>query len=65
MVVVGQAITDPISGPSFDFTFTIGPELDNIAHAVWLYYTIFCTGPRTHSSALSQFWSCCENLKVH
>ena len=25
---VGQAITDPISGPSFDFTFTIGPELD-------------------------------------
>ena len=28
MVVVGQPITDPISGPSFDFTFTIGPELD-------------------------------------
>ena len=27
--MVGQAITDPISGPSFDFTFTIGPELDN------------------------------------
>ena len=27
--VVGQPITDPISGPSFDFTFTIGPELDN------------------------------------
>ena len=27
---VGQAITDPISGPSFDFwLFTIGPELDN------------------------------------
>ena len=26
---LGQAITDPISGPSFDFTFTIGPELDN------------------------------------
>ena len=26
---MGQAITDPISGPSFDFTFTIGPELDN------------------------------------
>ena len=26
---VGQPITDPISGPSFDFTFTIGPELDN------------------------------------
>ena len=26
---VGQAITNPISGPSFDFTFTIGPELDN------------------------------------
>ena len=25
---VGQAITNPISGPSFDFTFTIGPELD-------------------------------------
>ena len=24
-----QPITDPISGPSFDFTFTIGPELDN------------------------------------
>ena len=23
-----QAITNPISGPSFDFTFTIGPELD-------------------------------------
>ena len=22
--------TDPISEPSFDFTFTIGPELDNI-----------------------------------
>ena len=28
VVVVGQAITDPISAPSFDFTFTIGPELD-------------------------------------
>ena len=27
---VGQAITDPISGPSFVFTFTIGPELDKI-----------------------------------
>ena len=25
-----QAITNPISGPSFDFTFTIGPELDNL-----------------------------------
>ena len=25
---VGQPNTDPISGPSFDFTFTIGPELD-------------------------------------
>ena len=22
-------VTDPISGPSFDFTFTLGPELDN------------------------------------
>ena len=29
VVVVGQPITDPISGPSFDFTLTIGPELDN------------------------------------
>ena len=29
VVVVGQPITDPISGPTFDFTFTIGPELDN------------------------------------
>ena len=29
VVVVDQPITDPISGPSFDFTFTIGPELDN------------------------------------
>ena len=28
VVVVGQAITDLTSGPSFDFTFTIGPELD-------------------------------------
>ena len=26
---VGQAITDPIAGPSFDVTLTIGPELDN------------------------------------
>ena len=26
-----QPITDPISGPSFDFTFTIGPELDNLS----------------------------------
>ena len=26
---VDQAITDPISGPSFDFTFSFGPELDN------------------------------------
>ena len=26
-MVVGQAITN--LGPSFDFTFTIGPELDN------------------------------------
>ena len=25
-----QAITDPISGPSFDFTFSFGPELDNL-----------------------------------
>ena len=25
---VGQPITDPISRPSFDFTFTFGPELD-------------------------------------
>ena len=29
VVVVGQPITNLISGPSFDFTFTIGPELDN------------------------------------
>ena len=29
VVVVGQPITDLISGPIFDFTFTIGPELDN------------------------------------
>ena len=29
MVVVDQAITDPIAGPSFDFTFLFGPELDN------------------------------------
>ena len=28
VVVVGQPITNPISGPSFDFTFTFGPELD-------------------------------------
>ena len=28
-MVVDQPITDPISGPSFDFTFTFGPELDN------------------------------------
>ena len=27
--MVDQPITNPISGPSFDFTFTIGPELDN------------------------------------
>jgi len=25
---VDQSITNPISGPSFDFTFTFGPELD-------------------------------------
>ena len=25
----GSTHTDPISGPSSDFTFTIGPELDN------------------------------------
>ena len=30
MVVVDQPIKNPISGPSFDFTFTFGPELDNI-----------------------------------
>ena len=36
MVVVGQAITDLISGPSFDFTFTIGPELDNIFRSRFL-----------------------------
>ena len=35
VVVVGQPITDPISGPSFDFTFTIGPELDKICHGGW------------------------------
>ena len=37
-----QAITDPISGPSFDFTFTIGPELDNcelILGLLWLLVT--------------------------
>ena len=34
MVVVDQPITDPISGPSFDFTFTIGPELDNL-QSLW------------------------------
>ena len=28
-MVVDQPITDPISGPSFYFTFTFGPELDN------------------------------------
>ena len=28
--VVDQPITDHISGPSFDFTFTIGRELDNL-----------------------------------
>ena len=26
-MVVGQPITDPIAGPSFDFSFTFGPEL--------------------------------------
>ena len=30
-MVVGQPITNPISGPSFDFTFTFGPELDNFS----------------------------------
>ena len=30
-----QTITDPISGPSFDFTFTIGPELDNYIIIKW------------------------------
>ena len=32
VVVVDQAITDPISGPSLSFVFcllSIGPELDN------------------------------------
>ena len=28
--MVDQPITDHISGPSFDFTFRFGPELDNI-----------------------------------
>ena len=27
--MVDQPITDLISGPSFDFTFWFGPELDN------------------------------------
>ena len=40
MVVVDQPITDPISGPSFDFTFTIGPELDNL-QSLW-YMGIQC-----------------------
>ena len=32
---VGQPITDPISGPSFDFSFTIGPELDKMEFDLW------------------------------
>ena len=32
---VGQPITDPISGPSFDFTFTFGPELDNFIQELY------------------------------
>ena len=31
----------PYLGPSFDVTFTIGPELDNITRQVWL--TEACT----------------------
>ena len=37
---MGQAITNPISGPSFDFTFTIGPELDNIIPSTLERHTI-------------------------
>ena len=33
---VDQPITDPISGPSFDFTFTFGPELDNFKTSLTL-----------------------------
>ena len=29
-MVVGQPITDPISGPSLDFTFHVWPKLENI-----------------------------------
>ena len=41
-MVVGQPITDPIAGPSFDCTFTFGPELDNFHHrlitlTLWLF----------------------------
>ena len=45
-MVVDQPITDPISGPSFDFTFTFGPELDNM---MWM------TGTSPNSDM--EFWS--------
>ena len=43
---MGQPITNPISGPSFDFTFTIGPELDNTLEAAGKFRT----------SSLCQSW---------
>ena len=39
-VVLGQAITNPISGPNFDFTFTIGPELDNFSVREMKYWQL-------------------------
>ena len=38
--MVDQPITNPISGPSFDFTFTVGPELDNFTIA-WVSVVSF------------------------
>ena len=48
---MGQPITDPISGPSFDFTFTIGPELDNKHRKYrWFKASISDSDPRVAPS---------------
>ena len=66
-MVVDQPITDPISGPSFVFTFTFGPELDNIRSffiSRMSFYSIGYYIRKKIRSGLNQGIMSCANVVV-
>ena len=56
VVVVDQPITDPISGPSFDFTFTIGPELNNTPSQCSRIFYPSTGSAREEDIAIAMLW---------